>query len=124
LPFTATCKICFEKWEEQLAIKRTAPAGDRSLPANVIPFLQIKDDPGELLRRALAEEFFEDLDALFMKGMHQQLAQAKALAALGDEDAASDIHTLTLRIKTRLRHRKRIRVGVLSTLTRWVRDAL
>jgi hypothetical protein len=106
-----------------LAIKRTAPAGDRSLPANVIPLPQIKGDRGELFGQALAEEFFEDLDALFMKGMHQQLAQAKALAALGDEDAASDIHALTLRIKMRLRHRERIRVGVVSTLTRWARDA-
>jgi predicted trehalose synthase len=96
---------------------------ETSRQTNVIPFPQIKGDRGALFGQALAEEFFEDLDALFMKGMHQQLAQAKALAALGDEDAASDIHALTLRIKMRLRHRERIRARVVSTLSRWARDA-
>jgi hypothetical protein len=49
---------------------------ETSRQTNVIPFPQIKGDRSELFGQALAEEFFEDLDALFKVSrdsrMHEQ----------------------------------------------------
>ena len=107
-----------------MAVNRKAPGTDTVLPRNVIAFPQIKVDPGPFFPRAVAEEFFESLDAIFMKSLHRRLAGAKAKAGLGEQGAAKDVDALALQIEVRLRQRERIRSSVVSKMTRWRRDEM
>jgi hypothetical protein len=41
---------------------------------------------------------------------------------MGDQDAATDVVALRLKIEMRLRHKERIRSSVVSAMTRWRSD--
>ncbi len=105
-----------------MAVKRKAPVADTGLSGNVIPFPQINVDAEPFFPRAVAEEFFESLDAIFMKNLHRRLTEAKARAGLGMQGAAKDVETLALQIEMRVRQRERIRSSVVFRMMRW-RDA-
>ena len=104
-----------------MAVKRKLPVAYTGLPRNVIPFPQIKTDPDPFFHRAVAEELFESLDAIFMKSLHRRLAGAKTKAGLGERGAAKDVDALALQIEMRVRHRERIRSSVVSRMMRWKR---
>lgn len=102
-----------------MAVKRKAPVADTGLPRNVIPFPQIKVDADPFFPRGVAEEFFECLDAIFMKSLHLRLAGAKTKAGLGEQGAAKNVDALALQIEMRVRHRESIRASVVSRMMRW-----
>jgi hypothetical protein len=84
--------------------------------SNVIMFPQPTDPEREDVR--IAEQFFEKINGLIMKGLRRDLATAEARVLAGDADAADDVEFLCLSIKRRLRDHDAIRH---ETIAKYVR---
>jgi hypothetical protein len=80
--------------------------------SNVIKFPQ-PIDPECKVDVRIAEQFLEKIDALIMKGLRRDLAEAEASVLAGEAGAAGDAEFLFLSIRRRLRDRDAIRREVI-----------
>jgi hypothetical protein len=102
--------------EEPMTTKAKTAAGKRR-KSNIVPFPKTID-PEHKENIQEATGIFEALDAIFMRSLRKQLAEAETKATLGDLDAKDDAEFFRLSIARRLRDQDSIRSNTITAFAR------